>query len=77
MPLTLELEDRKFAMQLKRLDQFNQFIRAMAAVIAPGNQGFETVSTIANQVYDRHRSSQARFIARAGFEKSRRTAISA
>jgi hypothetical protein len=77
MPLILEVEDRKFAVQLKRLDHFNQFIRAMAGVIAPGNEGFEPVWSIANRVYDRYSSSQARFITRAGFEKSRRTALSA
>jgi hypothetical protein len=77
MPLTLEVEDRKFAMQLKRLDHFNQFIRAMAGVIAPGNEGLETVWSIANRVYDRYGSSQARFITSRSFEKSRRTALSA
>ncbi len=69
-------EDSRFAKQLNRLDQLNQFIGEIAGVILPGHEGFETVWSIANRVYDRHCTPKLRFMTHPDLDEPR-TALSA
>jgi hypothetical protein len=73
----IEREDPRFAKQLNKLDLFNQFLCDVASVIVSGNDSFESVWTIANQVYDRHYSAKVTFMTRSGLDESGRTALSA
>ena len=52
-------EDSKFATQLNRLEQFNQFISGIATAIVAGNRDFESVWSIANRVYEQHCSARS------------------
>ena len=70
-------EDSKFANQLNRLDQFNQFISGIATAMVAGNHDFESVWSIANRVYEEHCSAKVRFITNSGMDRSRNTALSA
>jgi hypothetical protein len=69
-------ENSRFDKQLNRLDHFHQFISEVAGLILPGNQGYETVWSIANRVYDRHCSPKLRFMAHPDLDEPR-TALSA
>ena len=77
MSPVLANENARFATQLNRLDQFNQFISGIATAIVAGNDDFESVWSIANRVYDRHCSPKVRFMTRPGLDQSGRTALSA
>lgn len=76
MPLSIAFEDRSFAEQLDVLDRRNQFIRALASAILPENYSFETLGSIANRVYDRHRSPKLES-RRYDLDRLDRTALSA
>jgi hypothetical protein len=73
MPLSRNIEDPKFVKQLDMLDHRNQFIRELAIAILPDRAGFESVSSIANRVYDRHCSA----LRNCGCDRQERTALSA
>jgi len=77
MPLIRNIEDPRFVRQLDGLNHRSQFIRELASVILPGHEGFESIWSIANRVYDRHCSSQAGVLNRRRFERPARTALSA
>ena len=70
-------EDSRFANQLNRLEQFNQFISGIGTAIAAGNREFESVWSIANRVYERHCSAKIKFMSDSGFDHSQNTALSA
>ncbi len=84
MPLTMNIEDARFAdktfvdarfaRELNILDLRSEFIREMARVILANNNGYESVWTVANRVYDRHCSPQADRLNHSRFD---RTALSA
>lgn len=54
MPLIRNIEDPRFVKQLDGLNHRNQFIRELASAILHENDGFESVLSLANRVYDRH-----------------------
>ena len=70
-------EDSKFATQLNRLEQSNQFISGIATAMVAGNHDFESVWSIANRVYEQHCSAKVRFITNSGMERSQNTPLSA
>jgi hypothetical protein len=77
MPLSRNIDDPKFVKQLNMLDHRNQFIRELAIAILPDLAGFESVSSIANRVYDRHCSPQREPLNRSRLNRPARTALSA
>ena len=77
MSPTRATEDSRFATQLSRLDQFNQFISGIATAIVAGNHDFESVWSIANRVYEQHCSTKVRFMTSSGLDQSGSTALSA
>jgi hypothetical protein len=77
MPLILNIEDPRVVRQIDGLNRRNQFIREIASAILSQSAGFESVLSIANRVYDRHCSPQARRSDRVRFDGSRMTALSA
>ena len=77
MPLIRNIEDPRFAKQLDGLNHRNQFIHEIASVILAGHDGFESVWSIANRVYDRHSSPHAASPNRGRGEQPRRVALSA
>ena len=77
MPLIRNIEDPRVVSRIDGLSRRNQFIREIASAILPQNAGFESVLSIANRVYDRHCSPQARKSDRVRFDGSRMTALSA
>jgi len=77
MPLIRNIEDPRVVRQIDGLQCRNQFIREIASAILPQNAGFESVLSIANRVYDRHCSTQARKSDRVRLDGSRTTALSA
>ncbi len=77
MPLIHNIEDPRVVKQIDGLQCRNQFIREIASAILSQSAGFESVLSIANRVYDRHCSPQARRSDRVRFDGSRMTALSA
>ncbi|HYM07826.1 MAG TPA: hypothetical protein VEU11_14820 [Terriglobales bacterium] len=77
MPLIRNIEDPRVVGQIDGLNRRSQFIREIASAILSGNAGFESVSSIANRVYERHCSPQAQRPDRVRFDGSRITALSA
>ena len=77
MFLIRNIEDPRVVRQIDGLNRRNQFIREIASAILSQNAGFESVLSIANRVYDRHCSPQARRSDRVRFDGSRMTALSA
>ena len=77
MPLIRNIEDPRVITQMDGLNRRIQFIREIALAIFPENPGFESVLSIANRVYDRHCSPQARGADRVRVQESRITALSA
>jgi hypothetical protein len=77
MPLIRQIDDLRFLQQLDVLDHRNQFIRELANVILPVHDGFESVWTITNRVYDLHCSPRTTRSDRSSFTKSKMTALSA
>ncbi len=77
MPLIHNIEDPRFVTQIDGLNRRVQFIRELASAILPQHAGFESVLSIANRVYDRHCSPQARRSDSGSFDRSRITALSA
>ena len=77
MPLIRNIEDPRVVSQIDGLSRRNQFIREIASAILCQSAGFESVLSIANRVYDRHCSPQARRSDRVRFDGSRMTALSA
>lgn len=82
MPLIRNIEDPRVVKQLDGLNHRNQFIRELASAILPGNDGFESVLSIANRVYERHSaphqcSPQTGFINRRRPGQPEITALSA
>lgn len=77
MPLIRNIEDPRVVTQIDGLNRRNQLIRELAIAILPETRGFESVLSIANRVYDRHCSPQARRSDRVRFDGSRMTALSA
>ncbi|MBZ5649871.1 MAG: hypothetical protein LAO18_05230 [Acidobacteriia bacterium] len=77
MPLIRNIEDPRVVMQMDGLSRRIQFVRELASAILPQNAGFESVLSIANRVYDRHCSPQARRSESDSFDRSRITALSA
>jgi hypothetical protein len=77
MPLIRNIEDPRFAKLLDGLNRRNQYIRELASVILPQNDGFESVLNLANRVYDRHCSRHAEMLNCHPFEQSEQTALSA
>ena len=77
MPLIRNIEDPRVVRQIDGLNRRNQFIREIASAILSQHAGFESVLSIANRVYDRHCSPQARRSDGVRFDGSRITALSA
>jgi hypothetical protein len=79
MPLirNINIEDPRFAKHLDLLDHRIQFIHELAKIILPEHEGFESVWSIANRVYDRHSSPWAGSRDRRRFDQPARTALSA
>lgn len=79
MPLirNINIEDPRFVKQLDLLDHRNQFIHELARIVLPEHEGFESVWSIANRVYDRHSSPRAGSPNRHRFDQPARTALSA
>ncbi len=77
MPLIRNIEDARFVKQLDRLEHSNQFIRELARIVLAEREGFESVWSIANRVYDRHCSSQSEAVNRSSFCPPEATALSA
>ncbi len=79
MPLirNIDTDDLRFVKQLDVLNRRSQFIRELAGVLLPAHDGFESVWSIANRVYDLHCSARAGGSARSSFAKSKITALSA
>ncbi len=80
MPLIKKIsniEDSRFVTQLERLDGRNQFIRELARIVLAEREGFESVWSIANRVYDRHCSPQSEAVNRSSFCQPETTALSA
>jgi hypothetical protein len=77
MPLTLNIEDPRFVKQLDGLNHHHQFIHELASVILMADDGFESVWSLANRVYDRHCSPKAGLRNRRRVDPPARTAISA
>jgi hypothetical protein len=77
MPLIRNIEDPRFAKQLDGLNHRNQFIRELATIILAGHDGFESVWSIANRVYDRHSSPQTTSPNRTRCEQPVKIALSA
>jgi hypothetical protein len=75
MPLIRNVEDPRFVKQLDGINHRMQFIRELASVILPAQDGFESVLSIANRVYDRHCSPQAGLLNRRRFDEPARTAL--
>ena len=53
------IEDTRFVKQLDVLESRNQFMRELARIVLTEREGFESVWSIANRVYDRHCSPQS------------------
>ena len=70
-------EDPRFAKQLQRLEQVNQFVGQIATAVVAGNDDFESVWSVANRVYDRYCSPKVRFMTRPDLDESERAALSA
>jgi hypothetical protein len=77
MPLIRNIDDLRFLRQLGVLDHRNQFIHELASAILPVHDGFESVWTITNRVYDLHCSPRATRSDRSSFTKPKMTAFSA
>jgi hypothetical protein len=77
MPLIRNTEDPRFVKQMDMLDHRYQFIREMARIVLPEHEGFESVWSIANRVYDRHCSPHSGSLKRRRFDQPERTALSA
>jgi hypothetical protein len=77
MSLVRATEDRRFAIQLNRLEHFNQFISGIATAILAGNHDFESVWSIANRVYEQHCSAKVGFMTASGLDQPGDTALSA
>lgn len=73
MPSLPHNEDPRFGKQLRRLDDFHQFISAVADAVLL-SKDFESVWRIANRVYDHHCSSTVRFLGLPGPDESGMTA---
>jgi hypothetical protein len=69
------IEDARFVKQLDTLENRDQFIRELARIVLAEDKGFESVWTLANRVYDRHRSPQSESLNR--FCQTETTALSA
>jgi hypothetical protein len=78
MPLirNVGIEDARFERQLDVLDDRNQFILELSRILLTEDEGFESVWSIANRVYDRHSSPQSSR-KRRRFDQPARTALSA
>jgi hypothetical protein len=72
MPLIRNIEDPKFVKQLDGLNHRNRFIRELASAILHENDGFESVLSLANRVYDRHCSSRTELSARRTYDQQTR-----
>ena len=77
MPLIRNIEDPRFAKQIDGLNRRTQFIREIASVVLAGHDGFASVWSIANRVYDRHSSPHAASPNRYRSEQPRSIALSA
>ncbi len=79
MPLirNIDIDDPRFVKQLDALNRRSQFIRELAGVLLPAHDGFESVWSIANRVYDLHCLPQAGRSDSASFAQSGMTALSA
>ncbi len=79
MPLIedIDIDDPRFVKQLDVVNRRSQFIRELAGVILPVQDGFESVWSIANRVYDLHCSPRAGGSDSSRFAESRMTALSA
>ena len=77
MPLIKNIEDPSFVKQLDLLDHRNQFVREIASVILTSGDGFESVLSLANRVYDRHCSPRPGLVNPRRFCRPARTALSA
>ena len=77
MPLIRNIEDPRVIRQMDGLNRRIQFVRELASAILPQSAGFESVLSIANRVYDRHCSPQARGADHVRVHESRITALSA
>lgn len=74
MPLIRNIEDHKFVKQLDGLNHRNQFIRELASAILQENDGFESVLSLANRVYDKHCSPRAGLSSRCVYDQTRMSA---
>ena len=79
MPLTriFGVDHSGFANDLDSLEGRQQFIRELAAVILPAHEGFESVWSVANRVYDRHCPPSAGSFKRRHYERPSGIALSA
>ena len=71
------IEDTRFVKQLDLLEHSNQFIRELAGIVLAEREGFESVWSIANRVYDQHCSPQSEAVNRSSFCQPETTALSA
>jgi len=69
------IEDTRFVKQLDVLESRNQFMRELARIVLTEREGFESVWSIANRVYDRHCSDQPEALDRRSFDQPARTAL--
>jgi hypothetical protein len=69
------IEDTRFVQQLDRLEHRDQFIRELAHIVLAEDEGFESVWSIANRVYERHSSARSESLDR--FRRTETTALSA
>ena len=72
MPLirNIEIDDPRFVKQLDALNRRSQFIRELAGVLLPAPDGFESVWSIANRVYDLHCSNRAGVLNRRSADRT-------
>jgi hypothetical protein len=69
------IEDTRFVKQLDLLEHSNQFIRELARIVLAEREGFESVWSIANRVYDRHCSPQSESPDHHSLDRPARTAL--
>jgi hypothetical protein len=58
----IDREDPSLAKQLHHLEHINQFLCQITTAILLDKQTFESVCSIANEIYDRYHSTQVRFM---------------
>ena len=73
----IDREDPSLAKQLHHLEHINQFLCQITTAILLDKQTFESVCSIANEIYDRYHPTQVRFMSHPDFDASGTHALSA